>query len=264
MGGYHMTKKTVLSVIIILAVAMPPLAEAQFHDYTFTTRQIRLGIEGEFLDRLITWGEDQSETSTLRSYLFLCKPGYEIREGTTIRAILGYSLSNFNEMVFRELPFSLELDTGNIDGIALGGEALIRLIKISRFSISARAQFVTYIGFKDEWGLPGLNVEGTATGNPYWSRFTAGPKISYQVTEYLRPYLIVNYDTLWGKVKMKEEIEELTGEQETTIESKSSINFSIGTLYEIIDRLDLKVEAGILPFEEGVGLSIALGAFYSF
>ena len=167
-------------------------------------------------------------------------------------------------MVFRELPFSLELDTGNMDGIALGGEALIRLLKISRFSISAHAQFIYYLGFKDEWGLPGLNVEGTAAGNPSWSRFTVGPKISYQATDYLRPYLIVNYDTVWGKVKMKEEIEELTGEQEMKIESKSNISFSIGTLYEIINRLDLKVEAGILPFEEGIGLSIALGAFYSF
>ena len=259
-----MTKKTVLSVMIILAVAIPPLAEAQFHDYTFTTRQIRLGIEGEFFDRLITWGEGQSETSTLKSYLILCKPGYEIREGATVRAVLGYSLSNFNEMVFRELPFSLELDTGNIDGIALGGEALIRLLKISRFSISAQAQFIYYLGFKDEWVLPDINVEGTAAGTPSWSRFTVGPKISYQVTEYLRPYLIVNYDTLWGKVKMKEEIEELAGEQEMKIESKSNISFLIGTHYEIIDRLDLKVEAGILPFEEGVGLSIALGAFYSF
>ncbi len=259
-----MTKKTLLSVIIIFMVGIPPLAEAQFHDYTFTTRQIRLGIEGEFIDRMITWGEDQSETSTLKSYLFLCKPGYEIREGTTIRAILGYSLSNFNEMVFRELPFSLELNTGNIDGLALGGEALIKIIEISRLTISARGQFITYIGFKDQWDIPDLNVEGTATGNPFWSRFTAGLKISYQVTEYLRPYITANYDTLWGKVKMKEEIEELTKEQEIKIESKSNFNFSIGTLYEIIDRLDLKVEAFMLPFEDDIGLGITLGAIYSF
>ena len=259
-----MTKKTILSVIIILAVAMPPLAEAQFHDYKFTTRQIRLGIEGEFIDRMITWGEDQSEMSSLKSYLFLCKPGYEIREGTTIRAILGYSLSNFNEMVFKELPFSLELNTGNIDGLALGGEVMIKIIKISRFTLSARGQFICYIGFTEQWDIPDLNVEGTATGNPSWSRFTAGPKISYQATEYLRPYITINYDTLWGKVKMKEEIEELTGEQEMKIESKSNFNFSVGTLYEIIDRLDLKIEAFILPFEDNVGLGIALGAIYSF
>ncbi len=259
-----MTKKIWLSVIIILVVALPPLAEAQFQDYTFTARQIRLGIEGEFIDRMITWGEDQSEMSSLKSYLFLCKPGYEIREGTSVRAILGYSLSNFNEMVFRELPFSLELNTGNIDGLALGGEALIKIIKISRITISARGQFIYYLGFKEQWSLPELNVEGTATGNPSWSRFSVGPKISYQATDYLRPYITVNYDTLWGKVKMNEEIEELTGEQETKIQSKSNFNFSVGTLYEVINRLDLKIEAFILPLEKDVGLGIALGAIYSF
>ncbi len=64
--------------------------------------------------------------------------------------------------------------------------------------------------------------------------------------------------------RLVEEIEQLTGEQEMKIESKSNFNFSVGTLYEIIDRLDLKIEAFILPFEDNVGLGIALGAIYSF
>jgi len=245
-------------------MAWPLLSADQLFQRGFSTQQIRLGIEAEFFDRMITWGEDQNETSSLQSFLFLFKPGYEIIEGTSIRAVMGYSFSNFNDMIFRELPFSLELNTGNIDGLALGGEAMIQIIRFSDFTLSARAQFIYYLGFQEQWEIPDLAVEGTATGNPNWARLTAGPKISFNVSEYLRPYLTANYDILWGKFKMDEQIEDISKQQEMKIEAKSNLNFSVGTLYEIIDRLDLKAELSLLPLEKQIGLSIVIGASYSF
>jgi hypothetical protein len=259
-----MAKKTFLSVIILFLTAWPVLSAEQFSHEGFSFKQIRLGIEAEFFDRVITWGEDQNETSSLQSYLFLIKPGYKLKEGTSVRAVIGYSLSNFNEMIFRELPFSLELNTGSIDGFALGGEAVIQIAKLSDFTLSARGKFIYYLGFQDQWEIPDLAVEGTATGNPHWARLTAGPKISFNINEYLRPYATANYDLLWGQFKMNEQIEDLSKEQEMKIEAKSFLNFSIGTLYEIIDRLDLKAEVSILPFEKPTGLSIMIGAIYSF
>ena len=259
-----MAKKTFLSGIILLLIAWPLLSAEQFFQDGFSTRQIRLGMEAEFFDRMITWGEDQNESSSLQSFLFLLKPSYELIEGTSVSGIIGYSLSNFNDMIFRELPFSLELNTGNIDGLALGGETVIQIIKFSDFILSARGQFIYYLGFKEQWEIPDLAVEGTATGNPYWARLTAGPKISFNVNDYLRPYVTANYDLLWGQFKMNEQIKDLSKEQEMKIEAKSYLNFSLGTLYEIIDRLDLKAEVSLLPLEKQIGLSIVVGARYSF
>jgi len=259
-----MTKKTFSLVVTIFLITVPLLSADQYYQQGFSTRQIRVGLEAEFFDRTITWGEDQSETSSLQNFLFLLKPGYELMEGTSLNAVIGYSLSNFNDMIFRKLPFSLELNTGNIDGIVFGGEAKVRIMEFSDFTLGARGQFIYYIGFQEQWEIPGLAVEGTATGNPHWARLTAGPKISLNLTEYLRPFLTVNYDLLWGQFKMNEDIEDLSKEQEMKIEAKSNFNFSIGTLYEIIDRLDLKAEAFLFPLEEQIGFSIVVGAIYSF
>ncbi len=259
-----MKVKTLLSVIIMLLTAAPLISAAQFYQQRFSMEQLKIGLDVEFFDRIITWGEDQNETSSLKSYLFSLKPGYEVTEAISVNAVLGYSLSNFNDMVFKRLPFSLELNTGNIDGIVLGGNLVLKIIKISDFTLSAGGQLIHYIGFKDQWEIPGLNVEGTATGKPSWSRLTAGPKISFAVTEYLRPYVTANYDILWGKFKMTEEIEELTGEQEMNIESKSCFSLSIGTLYKALNGVDLKAEATLLPLEAPIGLSILIGAVYSF
>ncbi|MFW6124446.1 MAG: hypothetical protein ACOC5G_04425 [Acidobacteriota bacterium] len=259
-----MPKKTFLTIMILFLMASPLLSADQFFQEGFSTRQIRLGLEAEFFDRMITWGENQSEASSMKSFLFLFKPGYELREGTSVSFVMGYSMSNFNDMIFRELPFSLELNTGNIDGLALGGEAVIGIMKFSDFTLSAKGQFIYYLGFQEQWEIPDLAVEGTAAGNPHWMWFTAGPKISFNVNDYLRPYLAAHYDILWGQFKMNEQIGDISKEQEMKIEAKSSLNFSIGALYEIIDKLDLKAEVSLLPLEEQIGLSIVLGAIYSF
>lgn len=259
-----MAKKRFLSAIIVFLMAWPLLSADQFFKGGFSTQQIKLGIEAEFFDRMIIWGEEQNETSSLQSFLFLFKPSYKLMEGTSISAVMGYSLSNFNDMIFKELPFSLKLNTGNIDGLAFGGEAVIQILKFSDFTLSARGQFIYYLGFTEQWEIPDLAVEGTAIGNPNWARLKAGPKISFNVSEYLRPYLAANYDILWGKFKMDEQIEDIAKEQEMKIEAKSNLSFSVGTLYEIIDRLDLKAELSLLPLEEQIGLSIVIGANYSF
>lgn len=259
-----MTKKIFLSITTIFLTAWPLFSASQFYRGEFSTKQIKLGMEAGFFDRKITWGKDQGETSSLQSYLFLLKPGYELMEGTSVSAVIGYSLSNFNDMIFRELPFSLELNTGNIDGVTLGGEAVIRIIEFYDLTVSARGQFIYYLGFQEQWEIPGLAVEGTATGNPSWAHLTAGPMISFEFNDYLRPYLTANYDLLWGQFKMDEQIEDLSKEQEMKIEAKSNLNISIGTLYEILDKLDLKAEASVLPLEKRVGLSIVIGAKYSF
>jgi hypothetical protein len=259
-----MVKKTFLPVISIILMITPLFSAQPFYKQGFSTQQIRLGFDVAFFERTITWGEDQNETSSMKNLMFLLKPGYELMEGTRISAVLGYSLSNFDEMIFRKLPFSLELNTGNIDGVVLGGEAEVRIGNFSRFTLSATGQFIYYLGFKEDWEIPGLNVEGTATGNPSWAQLTAGPNFSFHVNDYLRPYLAVYYDILWGKFKMNQKIEELSGEQEMKIESKSNLNLSIGTLYEIIDRVDLKAEATLLPLEEQIGLKLLIGVMVSF
>ena len=78
----------------------------------------------EFFSRTISWDGDGEDTYTskLKSFLFSFDMEFEVREDFFLGLLLGYSFSSYDEMAFRELPFSVQLDVGSISGFLFGGQ----------------------------------------------------------------------------------------------------------------------------------------------
>lgn len=218
----------------------------------------------EYFSRTITWDDDQY-SSKLKS-LFLTLTGeYEITEGFTISAKLGYSLSNYDALAFRQLPISVELDVDSIKGYLFGSEIKVKLINIGNFEIFGYGEFVFSFGSYEEWEVEGLNIQGgTVTGRPSWKRGKIGPQILYKKYNNFFPYLSIHYNKLWGTFKIEEEIQDLEGEEEKSIKSKSSVDLSIGSLYQPTRSIIMRVEASVLPHPNGIDLGIMTKISFSF
>jgi hypothetical protein len=248
----------------LFALSFPFMAFSQSQGISFSNGlRIKPGIHFEYFRRKMTW-DDKKYSSDLKSYLFALNAEFEIQEGFSLHAIVGYSLSNFDTLVFRQLPFSVELDVGNIDGYVLGAEIKKNLIYFNDFEVGAYGQFIYYLGKEKEWDLPGLVVEGTATGKPTWMRASLGPVFTYTGFDSFSPYLRLCYNNLWGKFRMTQNIQTLEGTEEKDLKSKSLLDASLGSIFSFTDRLFLKGEVHILPHGDGTDLGLVLVAGFTF
>lgn len=221
------------------------------------------GLGFEYFNRTVSWDED-TYSSKLKSYIFLFNMTFKIQEGFFSNIIIGYSLSDFNSLVFRQLPISIELDVGNISGILFGGEIRKTLYYFSDFEIETMGQLVYYMGTQKEWDIPGLAVKGKATGKPKWMRAQVGPILKYTGIEDFTPYLFVNYNPLWGTFSMEEKIIELVKTEDKKISGKSRFGIAFGTLYQMSDSFQIKAELNILPYKDGIDSGLFLNATYTF
>jgi len=254
--------KNLFTVVLIFAFT-PGLLFPQYQELS-TERSIKFkpGIGFEYLNRTFDWGDDN--TSKLNSYLFTLSAEIEIQDRISLSAIAGYSLSSFDKLLFRELPFSIELDTGNIGGYLFGSELNFRIYNFNDFEIKARGQFVYYIATKKEWDIPSLSVSGNVTGKPNWWRIIAGPQITYTGFDYFYPYIFISYSDLRGTYSMEQSIEDLSGKEDKKIVSLGNIGAAIGTRYELTDYLNIKAEILLIPIENSLDYSFILGTLFSF
>lgn len=209
------------------------------------------------------WIRDE-EGTRLKSYFVTLSVGFELQEGFSLTPILGYSVSNHGAILFRRLPFSIELDVGGISGLLFGAETEKRLWTFENFEIGAFGQFVYYSGNKEEWDIPDLSVEGTVEGKPYWLRGLIGPSLIYRGYEYFSPYLHLCYSWHWGKFKLDQKIKDLEKEEEKKLVAKSQINISLGATYEIAGAFHVLGEASFMPRKDGVDLGIVVRVLYMF
>lgn len=212
---------------------------------------VKPGLSAEYVNLTIAWDED-TYTSKLKTYLFNTHTEFEIIDGVSFHVILGYSLSNFDGLIFRQLPFSVELGVGEIGGLLAGGEIDVRLLYLSEYEIIIHGQYVYYYGFNNEWKVPSLNVEGTVLGSPSWMRGQIGPLIRYEGLNHISPYLCIKYNRLWGKFKMEQEIQDLSGTEEKKIIGQSDFTLSLGADYEISPDFSVRGEATLMPFTGGL------------
>jgi hypothetical protein len=188
----------------------------------------------------------------------------QVIDSLTLGAIVGYASSNYDALLFRELPISLELDAGSISGFALGAEAKYILYSTYDFTLNAIGQFLYYSGGTKEWEIPGLAVEGTAKGKPKWSRGIIGLSFEYTGLDYFYPYASLCYTPLWGSFEMDETIDGLTGVEKKDIKGKGKFTVGLGGLYELSDSIDIKAEIDILPYSGGVDFGILARLRYVF
>jgi len=213
--------------------------------------RIRPALGFEYFNRTITW-DNEAYTSKFKPMLFTLDLEVEVIKHFFVNLTGGYSLSNFNGLVFRQLPFSLDYEAGNLGGILLGGGLRANFVVGGDFEMDLGAQFVTYLGSTETWLLSGLNTDGTASGKATWYRIQGGPVFWYKGFVDFSPYIRVGVDTLWGKFRMTETISTLIGVEDKDIKSKALFVVAVGTLYEPASNLGLKGEVFVLPHSKGL------------
>jgi hypothetical protein len=251
---------TAALIILSLAVLSYPQAQGELSSHGFT---IKPGIHFEYFDRTITWDDDEQE-SQLQSMFIVLNTGFQTQGGFSLHAILGYSLSNFDALVFRELPFSVELDVGRIEGFVLGAEVEKGLFSTGSMEIGIFGQILYNKVKQKTWDIPGLSVEGTVTGKPSWIRASAGPVFKYTGFDAFHPYARVCYNKLWGTFEMEQTIQDLEGMEEKDIKAKSQFDAALGTLFHLSRAFSLKGEVHLMPYDGGVDIGFLFGAFLSF
>jgi hypothetical protein len=257
-----------LAVILVFTLNLTCLSFAQLEtEETGPSIHLKPVLGFEFFSRTVGWNGDNENnyTSKLKSYLFTLKMEFEIQEGLFLDLLLGYSSSNYDEMVFRELPFSVELDVGGISGYLFGGEIQKNLISPGNFKIGLFGQFAFCLGTKKEWDISGLNVPGKIEGNPTWMRAVAGPLLTYQRFNDFYPYLFLSFNYLWGSFEMEETVQTLKGNEKKKFSGEGLIGISLGTIYELTDSFSLKGEVIVFPYKGGLDdFGFIINAAYAF
>jgi hypothetical protein len=216
------------------------------------------GLSFEYFSRTLGWDPDPTTSedrysSPIRSLLGLLHLDYEIQKGSLVGVLFGYSLTNFNGLVFRQIPFSIDYQAGSIGGFLVGAEIDQKFITSGYFEMKAMAQFVIYLGSTKNLQVTTLNTDGKLNAKPDdWMRAQIGPVFSYLGFEDFSPFLSVTYNKLWGKFTMTETIGDLKGSEEKKISAKSMVGISLGTRYESSPNFSLRAEGTLLPFKKGI------------
>ena len=211
--------------------------------------KINSGIGLYYFSRTVR-AEDEDTTSRIKCLFLTLNTEFKINDGFSITAILGYSISNFDSMTFRYIPVSLELDVGSIGGLLGGLDLNKNILRLRNFEMDIYGRIYYSMGVKQTWDIPGLSVEGTAEGKPSLLIVQVGPVFTYTGFAYFLPYVNISYNKLWGKFKMDETIQDLTGSEEKSLKSRSDLSLSIGCIYKISRNLTVKAEGILMPHSD--------------
>lgn len=247
---------------LILILVLAGFAPAQDSMPRFGGLTLKSGVGFEYMHRTIDWGDDTD--SAMKSLLLTISAEFELQDGFSITAIAGYSMANFESLIFREVPLSVDLEVGNIGGIVLGAEVEKSLFFWREFTFFGNGRLLSYLGSDSEWNIPGLNVEGVLNGKPTWMQGQIGPRVVYEGLDDFHPYMYVHYNRLWGTFQLDETILDLKGTEEKDISGKSVICTGLGTTYALTDDFILKAETAVMPYSGGVDWSFVVKFQYSF
>jgi len=263
--------KKIIPVLVLgfLAVHLPRASFGQAQEGIFAGGpKIKTGARIDYFSRKITW-DDKARSSDLESFFLALETELSIREDFRVGLLAGYSRSSFDGLVFRELPFSVELDAGKIGGIVVGASMEKDFLEFSDFEIAAGARFVYYMGKEKEWELPGLAVEGSVAGRSRWAMLSVGPVITFTGLASFSPYLRTSYNNLWGTFSMEQALLEegqtvLGGEEDKKIRAKGLLEFTFGGLYEAGGPLSFRGEFRVIPYGDGMDMALSFLVLFSF
>jgi len=261
-----MDKSRIALGIIFLLLAWTVPADGQETTGLIKELSLRPTAGFEYFKRAISWDEsDEVEDITkLKSSLFTFRLALELNQRISLAGIFGYTLSDHGTVFNRELPLSLELSEGNTGGLLFGGELAAMLVETGDFEIGLRGEYVFYNGKQESFEIPGLAVDGSVTTKPKWQRIHAGLQLTYIRYASLYPFVRLAYDELWGKLKVDEEIQDLTGSQERTFKSRGRFNGVVGLDYEPAGGWRLRGELSIIPNSDSVDWGVMAGLSYVF
>ena len=249
----------VLGFVCLAAGFFQPVA-VRAQDGEMGRIRIKPGLGVEYFSRTIVWDEGLS-SSKLKTTIGLVRAEVELEKGFLLGLCGGYSLSNFNGMIFRQLPFSIDYEAGNIGSFFWGADLDKNLFSLDPYEIGVQAQFVMSLGRQKELAVSGLNQTGTLIGKGRWQRAGIGPVIRYTGYEDFIPFLAISYNKLWGTFAMAETVQTLTGTEEKAISGGGSIGIAFGTTFNPSEAFNLKAEITALPYKKtGGGLDVDYGA----
>ena len=251
-------------IVLLVALAMPAIGQEDTGLIKDLSLRPTAGFE--YFKRAIAWDKsDEAEDIThLKSSLFTFRLALELNQRISLAGILGYPFSTPGTVFCRALPLSLELVEGNTGGWLFGGELAAMLVETGDFEIGLRGEYVSYNGKEESFEIPGLTVDSSVTTQPKWQRIHAGLQFTYIRYTTLYPYLRFAYDEIWGRFKVDEEIQNLTGSQEKTFKSRGKFNGVVGLDYEPADGWRLRGELSIIPNSSSVDWGVMAGLSYVF
>lgn len=259
-----MKKFFLVCLAVLLFLCLFDYSFPQYQDVSFSSGlKIRSGARFEYFSREMTWDEKQ-HASKLKSTILALNLELEINEGFSVSALAGYTLSDYGALIFRQLPFSIEMEVGNIGGYIFGAEARKSLLQSYAIEVGLYGQFLYHMGRKKDWDIPGLNVSGTLTGKPTWNRASVGPYAELTSLESFTPYLSICYNNLWGKFELNQVIQGLEGTEEKELKSKSLIDVTLGSRISLNDYFFLRGEVHALPHGDGLDWGFVAMAVFSF
>jgi hypothetical protein len=215
------------------------------------------GFNFEYLSRTLSWDND-AYMSTLVMPTGYVSLDFEIVRGFTFGVIGGYTLSNFNGLVFRQLPFSLDYEAGAIGGFVLGAQMQKSLVSSGFWEITADAQFLASLGTTKLFTIDQLNTSGQFDAKGTWMHVQVGPTVIYRGFELFSPFIGAAYDKLWGTFTVNETIGNLTGSEAKSVSSKGAVAVNIGTIYEPSPNFSLRIAGTFVPYSKGTGQGLGL------
>lgn len=255
------TMKTLIIGLAVLLVLTSP-NWAQFEEEGLGIK-IKSSLNYQYVNLTINW-DDEEFTSKLKSHLIGLTTQFEISEGINLNVLIGYAFSDFKGLIFRQIPFSVDLSSGGTQGFLIGAGADASLFYYKDIEIGARGQFVYYLGSEKEWDIPGLSASGTVTGKPSWYRLAVGPIMTYRGFDYFFPYASLGFHYIGGTFKMQQAVQTLTGSEDKDIKGAGYMYIDMGARYEITSRVAMTTEFNLYPNNRNLDYGFTLGVSYVF
>jgi hypothetical protein len=220
---------------------------------------LKISFQVELFSRTLTWDEG-TRSSRLFNPQGLISLDYQAAAGFELGIVAGYSLSNWNGLVFRNLPFSIDYQAGAINGLVVGAGLRKSLFVSGFWAMDAEARFTAHLGQASSFPISGLAVDGQADLKGTWMRVEVGPELTYRGFELFSPFLGLSYDRIWGKMTLTETIQDLEGTEEKKVAGAGAVAVNFGTVYEPSSAFRVKIGGSLIPYKKiGGGLGLDYG-----
>ncbi|MDD8011227.1 MAG: hypothetical protein PHX73_08975, partial [Acidobacteriota bacterium] len=169
--------RSIAVLILGAAVLAGPAAAAAQEPAPFY--RIHAGIEAEAGSRMVVWDKDAG-SSFLKSIRGRIRFGLELSGGASFSLLAGGGAENWNGLIFRHLPFSVDYEAGSRGAIVLGAEMEVPLFRPGDWEIGAAVQALFSLGLKGEWTSEALQQPARLSGRASGTAVRLGPTLAYR------------------------------------------------------------------------------------
>lgn len=243
-----MTRKIWLIFLFALLV-LPFFAEPSM-DYG-------IGILSEYSSYSAKIGQQESSLNTFKVGV---KTHVSIDESKSLYFGGGYQVSGFgDELVFEELPISVETDFGKGGLFFFLGGSWDVMEFATDFYLSVNSE-IAYQTSNTTWQIKEYDyLEGKVEGKLQAFSLRFAGEISYDAGEMVQPFAGVALHYFTGKVRFHQSFQDLEGEQEEGINPKLPVEIYLGTQLYFAENVEGRVKIGFLN-----GLSFGAGFSFVF